>query len=78
MKTVGTNDDSQACSSAVDAHDKWDLCSWIFDQDKVKLEIQFKAIQDQLQQDLKLQVSISKAIRVKAKVEREVKGDHKL
>ncbi|GKA09544.1 putative reverse transcriptase domain-containing protein [Tanacetum coccineum] len=28
-KNTGTNDDSQACSSALDAHDKWDLYHWV-------------------------------------------------
>ncbi|GJU68608.1 retrotransposon-related protein [Tanacetum coccineum] len=28
-KNVGTNDDSQACTSAFNAHDKGDLCPWV-------------------------------------------------
>ncbi|GJZ18355.1 hypothetical protein Tco_0554478, partial [Tanacetum coccineum] len=28
-KNIGTNDDSQACSSALDAHDTGDLCPWV-------------------------------------------------
>ncbi|GJZ81710.1 hypothetical protein Tco_0646704 [Tanacetum coccineum] len=56
-KNTSTNDDSQTCSSALDAHDKGDLCSWvlkikhytytflaenIFDQVKVNTEIPAK------------------------------------
>ncbi|GJT14852.1 hypothetical protein Tco_0873558 [Tanacetum coccineum] len=92
-KNTCTNDDSQACSSALDAHDKGDLCPWvlkikhctykflsekIFDQVKVNLEIPVKAVQDQLQRDLELYVSMSKAFKAKAKVEREIRGDHVL
>ncbi|GKF07343.1 hypothetical protein Tco_0041567, partial [Tanacetum coccineum] len=29
-KNTSSNDDSQACSSALDAHDKWDLYHWVF------------------------------------------------
>ncbi|GKC21333.1 hypothetical protein Tco_1023483 [Tanacetum coccineum] len=50
----------------------------IFDQVKVNLEIPTKAVQDQLQPDLKLQVSMSKVFRVKAKAEREISSDHTL
>ncbi|GKA57172.1 hypothetical protein Tco_0756360 [Tanacetum coccineum] len=46
----------------------------IFDQVRINLEIQVKAVQDQLQRDLELQISMSKAFRAKAK--REIKGDH--
>ncbi|GJZ33293.1 hypothetical protein Tco_0578729 [Tanacetum coccineum] len=62
-KNTCTNDDSQACSSALDAHDKGDLCPWvfykflskkIFDQVRVNLKIPVKAVQDQLQRDLEL------------------------
>ncbi|GJR79421.1 hypothetical protein Tco_0150206 [Tanacetum coccineum] len=92
-KNKGTNDDSQACSSALDAHDKGDLYPWvlkikhytykflsekIFDQVRVNPEIPIKAVQDQLQRDLKLQISMSKAFRAKAKAEREIRGDHVL
>nr|GEV55425.1 hypothetical protein [Tanacetum cinerariifolium] len=37
---------------------------------------QVKAVQDQLQRDLKVQISMSKAFRAKAKAEREIRGDH--
>ncbi|GKE59706.1 hypothetical protein Tco_1498891, partial [Tanacetum coccineum] len=73
-KNTGTNDDNQTCFSALDAHDKGDLCYWVL----FNLEIPVKAVQDQLQRDLELQVSMSKAFRAKAKAEREVKGDHVL
>ncbi|GKB35144.1 hypothetical protein Tco_0880086 [Tanacetum coccineum] len=70
-KNTGTN---QACSSALDAHDKGDLCPWVL----VNPEIPVKAVQDQLQRDLELQISMSKAFRAKAKAEREIRGDHVL
>ncbi|GJR74989.1 transposase, MuDR, MULE transposase domain protein [Tanacetum coccineum] len=47
-------------------------------EEAVKTEIPVNAIQDQLQCDLELQVSVSKPFKVKAKAEREVKGDHTL
>ncbi|GJS71330.1 hypothetical protein Tco_0704171 [Tanacetum coccineum] len=92
-KNTGTNNDSQACSSALDAHDKGDLYPWvleikhctykflsekIFDQVRVNPEILVKAVQDKLQRDLELQISMSKAFRAKAKAEREIRGDHVL
>lgn len=49
-----------------------------FGQVKINLEIPIKAVQDQLQCDLLLQLSISKAFRAKAKYEKEVEGDHTL
>ncbi|GKC60418.1 hypothetical protein Tco_1088016 [Tanacetum coccineum] len=116
-KNTCTNDDSQACSFVLDAHDKEDLCPWvlyvgtdkdtknwlvkthrdthkclqsreikhytykflsekIFDQVKVNSDIPMKAIQDQLQHDLEVQISMSKAFRAKAKDEREIRRDH--
>ncbi|GKC90615.1 transposase, MuDR, MULE transposase domain protein, partial [Tanacetum coccineum] len=118
-KNTCTNDDSQACSSVLDAHDKGDLCPWvlyvgkdkhtqnwlvkthrdthkclqsreikhctykflsekIFDQVRVNPDIPVKAVQDQLQRDLEVQISMSKAFRAKAKAEREIRGDHVL
>ncbi|GJY22256.1 hypothetical protein Tco_0394822 [Tanacetum coccineum] len=65
-KDVGTNDDSEACSSVVDARDKGDLYPWVL---YVALEVQ-----DQLQHNLELQVSMKKESRAKFKSEREVKG----
>ncbi|GJW75606.1 heat stress transcription factor B-4-like protein [Tanacetum coccineum] len=92
-KNTGTNDDSQASSSVLNAHDKGDLCPWvleikhctykflsekIFDQVRVNPDIPVKAVQDQLQRDLEVQISMSKAFRAKAKAEREIRGDHVL
>ncbi|GKD32090.1 shikimate O-hydroxycinnamoyltransferase [Tanacetum coccineum] len=57
-KNICTNDDNQACSYALNAHDKGDLCPWVL----VNLEILDKAVQDQLQRDLELQISMSKAL----------------
>ncbi|GJV70915.1 heat stress transcription factor B-4-like protein [Tanacetum coccineum] len=37
-----------------------------------------KAVQDQLQRELEVQISMSKAFRAKAKAEREIRGDHVL
>ncbi|GKD61658.1 crooked neck-like protein 1, partial [Tanacetum coccineum] len=63
-KNTCTNDDSQASSFVLDAHDKGDLCPWvleikhctykflsekIFEQVRVNSDILVKAVQDQLQ-----------------------------
>ncbi|GJU63043.1 heat stress transcription factor B-4-like protein [Tanacetum coccineum] len=118
-KNTGTNDDSQASPSFLDAHDKGDLCPWvlyvgkdkftqnwvvkthkdthtclqsreikhctykflsekIFEQVRVNPDIPVKAVQDQLQRELEVQISMSKAFRAKAKAEREIRGDHVL
>ncbi|GJY03175.1 hypothetical protein Tco_0361327 [Tanacetum coccineum] len=89
----GTNDDSQSCSSVLEEYDKGGLCPWvleikhytfkflsekIFDQVRVNRDIPVKAVQDQLQRDLEVQISMSKAFRDKAKAEREIRGDHVL
>ncbi|GJW61892.1 hypothetical protein Tco_0111227 [Tanacetum coccineum] len=89
----GTNYDNQASSSVLDAHDKEDLCLWvlkikhctykflsekIFEQVIVNPDIPFKAVQDQLQCELEVQISMSKAFRAKAKAEREIRGNHVL
>nr|GEV43493.1 hypothetical protein [Tanacetum cinerariifolium] len=50
----------------------------IFDQVNVNPEILVKAIQDQLQRNLELHISKSKAFRAIAKAEREIIGDHVL
>ncbi|GKB72123.1 hypothetical protein Tco_0933535 [Tanacetum coccineum] len=77
----------------LDAHDKGDLCPWvleikhhtyiflsekIFEQVRVNPDIPVKAVQDQLQPELEVQISMSKAFRAKAKAEREIRGDHVL
>ncbi|GJT87633.1 heat stress transcription factor B-4-like protein [Tanacetum coccineum] len=118
-KNTGTNDDSQASPSFLDAHDKGDLCPWvlyvgkdkftqnwvvkthkdthtclqsreikhytykflsekIFEQVRANPDIPVKAVQDQLQRELKIQISMSKVFRAKAKAEREIRGDHVL
>ncbi|GJV33022.1 putative ribonuclease H-like domain-containing protein [Tanacetum coccineum] len=92
-KNTGTNDDSQASSSILNAHDKGDLCLWvletkhctykflsekIFDQVRVNLDILVKAVQDQLQRELEVQISMSKAFRAKAKAKREIRVDHRI
>ncbi|GJY44410.1 hypothetical protein Tco_0432623 [Tanacetum coccineum] len=50
------------------------LSEKIFDQVKVNPEIPVNTVQDQLQHDLELQISMSKAFRTKAKAEREIRG----
>nr|GEX79375.1 hypothetical protein [Tanacetum cinerariifolium] len=72
-KNTSTNDDSQAFPSFLDAHDKWDLCPWVL----VNSDIPVKAVQE-LQRELEVQISMSKAFRAKAKAEREIRGDHVL
>ncbi|GJX48487.1 hypothetical protein Tco_0273677, partial [Tanacetum coccineum] len=90
IKNTCTNDDSQA-SSILNAHDKGisalGSCMWkktntqkfgekIFDQVKVNPDIPVKAVQDHLQRDLEVQISMSKAFRAKAKAKREIRRDH--
>ncbi|GJU68952.1 hypothetical protein Tco_1255211 [Tanacetum coccineum] len=43
---------------------------------RVNPDILVKAVQDQLQRQLEVQISMSKAFRDKAKAEREIRGDH--
>ncbi|GJR92946.1 hypothetical protein Tco_0265120 [Tanacetum coccineum] len=43
---------------------------------RVNPDIPVKVVQDQLQRDLEGQISMSKSFRVKAKAEREIRGDH--
>nr|GEV81799.1 hypothetical protein [Tanacetum cinerariifolium] len=47
----------------------------IFEQVRVNPDILVKAVQDQLQRELEVQISMSKAFRAKAKAEREIRGD---
>ncbi|GJU79631.1 heat stress transcription factor B-4-like protein [Tanacetum coccineum] len=118
-KNIGTNNDSQACSSVLDAHDKGDMYPWvlyvgkdkhtknwvvkthkdthkclqsreikhctykffsekIFNKVRVNPEIPVKAVQEQFQRNLEVQISMSKAFRAKAKAKREIRGDHVL
>ncbi|GKD93493.1 heat stress transcription factor B-4-like protein, partial [Tanacetum coccineum] len=50
----------------------------IFEQVRVNPDIPIKAVQDQLQRELEVQISMSKAFIAKAKAEREIRGDHVL
>ncbi|GKA38150.1 heat stress transcription factor B-4-like protein, partial [Tanacetum coccineum] len=50
----------------------------IFEQVRVDPDILVKAVLDQLQRELEVQISMSKAFRAKAKAEREIRGDHVL
>ncbi|GKC36587.1 heat stress transcription factor B-4-like protein [Tanacetum coccineum] len=85
-KNTGTNNDSQASSSVLDAHDKEDLCPWVLYVGKDKVtknewvnpHILVKAVQYQLQRELEVQISMIKAFRAKAKAKREIRGDHVL
>ncbi|GJS58921.1 heat stress transcription factor B-4-like protein [Tanacetum coccineum] len=54
------------------------LSEKIFKQVRANLDIPVKAVQDQLQRELEVQISMSKAFRAKAKAEREIRGDHVL
>ncbi|GKA84257.1 putative reverse transcriptase domain-containing protein [Tanacetum coccineum] len=47
-------------------------------QVRVNPDILVKAVQDQLQHELEVQISMSKAFRAKAKAEKEIRGDHGL
>ncbi|GJY92578.1 hypothetical protein Tco_0508360 [Tanacetum coccineum] len=51
------------------------LSEKIFKQVRVDSDIPVKAVQDQLQRELEVQISMSKAFRAKAKAEREIRGD---
>ncbi|GJV66948.1 hypothetical protein Tco_1482457 [Tanacetum coccineum] len=54
------------------------LSEKIFEQVRANPDIPVKAVQDQLQCELEVQISMSKAFRAKAKAEREIRGDHVL
>ncbi|GJS14015.1 hypothetical protein Tco_0408487 [Tanacetum coccineum] len=54
------------------------LSEKIFEQVRINLDIPVKAVQDQLQRELEVQISMSKAFRTKAKAKREIRGDHVL
>ncbi|GKA32428.1 hypothetical protein Tco_0718795 [Tanacetum coccineum] len=43
---------------------------------RINPDIPVKAVQDQLQHELEVQISMSKAFRANAKAEREIRGDH--
>ncbi|GJT94842.1 heat stress transcription factor B-4-like protein [Tanacetum coccineum] len=48
----------------------------IYNVTRANPDIPVKAVQDQLQRELEVQISMSKAFRAKAKAEREIRGDH--
>ncbi|GJS59395.1 heat stress transcription factor B-4-like protein, partial [Tanacetum coccineum] len=54
------------------------LSEKIFEQVRVNPDIPVKVVQDQLQRELEVQISMSKAFRAKAKAEREIRGHHVL
>ncbi|GJR22624.1 hypothetical protein Tco_0971151 [Tanacetum coccineum] len=54
------------------------LSKKIFEQVRVNPDIPVKAVQDRLQRELEVQISIKKAFRAKAKAKREIIGDHVL
>ncbi|GJR32191.1 hypothetical protein Tco_1108423 [Tanacetum coccineum] len=90
---TGPTGPNRGMEAGPNAHDKGDLCPWvleikhctykllsekIFEQVRVNPNILVKAVQDQLQRELEVQISISKAFRTKAKAEREIRGDHRI
>ncbi|GKA02291.1 hypothetical protein Tco_0674956, partial [Tanacetum coccineum] len=52
------------------------LSEKIFEQVRANPDIPVKAVQDQLQRELEVQIFMSKAFKAKAKAEREITGDH--
>ncbi|GJR63586.1 hypothetical protein Tco_1505748 [Tanacetum coccineum] len=50
----------------------------LFEQVRVNPDILVKAVQDQLQHELEVQMSMSKTFRAKAKAGKEIRGDHVL
>ncbi|GJX80040.1 hypothetical protein Tco_0328189 [Tanacetum coccineum] len=54
------------------------LSEKIFEQVRINPDILVKAVQDQLQRELEVQISMSKAFRAKAKAERDIIEDHVL
>nr|GEW01789.1 hypothetical protein [Tanacetum cinerariifolium] len=52
--------------------------AYFYNVTRVNSYIPIKAVQDQLQRDLKVQISMSKACKSKAKAKREIRGDHVL
>ncbi|GJR32679.1 heat stress transcription factor B-4-like protein [Tanacetum coccineum] len=52
------------------------LSEKIFEQVRANLDIPVKAVQDQLQRELEVQISMIKAFKAKAKAEREIREDH--
>ncbi|GKA79333.1 hypothetical protein Tco_0785929 [Tanacetum coccineum] len=54
------------------------LSNKIFKQVRINPDIPVKAVQDQLQRELEVQISMSKAFRAKPKAERDIRRDHVL
>ncbi|GKA38869.1 hypothetical protein Tco_0731420 [Tanacetum coccineum] len=52
------------------------LSEKICEQVRVNPDIPVKAVQDQLQRELEVQIAMSKAFKAKAKAKREIRGDH--
>ncbi|GKC34484.1 hypothetical protein Tco_1046868 [Tanacetum coccineum] len=71
----GTRPTGPNCGKKLGLMDK---VAQIFDQVRVNPDIRIKAVQDHLQRELEVQISMSKAFRAKAKAEREIRGDHVL
>nr|GEX36317.1 hypothetical protein [Tanacetum cinerariifolium] len=80
IKMVKKHRDTHTClQSRKIKHYTYKLLSEkIFKQVKVNPNILVKAVQDQLQRELEVQISMSKAFRAKAKAKREIRGDHVL
>nr|GEZ42694.1 hypothetical protein [Tanacetum cinerariifolium] len=75
QKNAGTNDDSQASSSILDAHDKKGSLplGHIFEQVRVNPDIPVKAVQDKLQRELEVHISSTHLnITVKIAFERNI------
>ncbi|GJV68586.1 heat stress transcription factor B-4-like protein [Tanacetum coccineum] len=77
---VKTNKDTHTCLQSREIkHCTYKFLSEkIFEQVRVNPDIPVKVVQDQLQRELEVQISMSKAFRAKAKAEREIRGHHVL
>ncbi|GJU90739.1 hypothetical protein Tco_1303162, partial [Tanacetum coccineum] len=75
---VKTHSDTHTClqSREIRYYTYKFLSKKIFKQVRVNSDIPVKAVQDQLQHELEVQISMSKPFRAKAKAEREIRGDH--
>ncbi|GKB96416.1 heat stress transcription factor B-4-like protein, partial [Tanacetum coccineum] len=77
---VKTHNDTHTClqSREIKHYTYKFLSGKIFEQVRVNPNIPVKAVQDQFQRELEVQISMSKAFRAKAKAKREIRGDHVL
>ncbi|GJY97893.1 putative ribonuclease H-like domain-containing protein [Tanacetum coccineum] len=77
---VKTHSDTHTClqSREIKHYTYKFLSKKIFEQVMVNSDILIKAVQDQLQRELEVQISMRKALRAKAKAERKIRGDHVL